>query len=308
MDATRRLSRGLLFVLFLVLLVSATNAVAEPTTFFGEDSGLGEEDRLTRTPNADAARADFITQLSNPGTEKFESFAEGAETPLAVDFGAAGTATLQGTGYINEIATGAVKGRYPISGDKYWDSGGSFYIDFSKPEAAFGFYGVDVGDFHGQLTIAYEDGSAQTVTIPHTVDSPGGTVIYFGFIDLDKPFTKITFGNTAEGAEHEDVFGFDDFTIGTREQVELTPTPTPATTLIPTTTPATTQSTTPEISDKGDCNGDDKITAADALCALQMAVGKRAEDMVMDVNGDGKVSSLDAMKILRVAAGLEVLP
>ncbi|NQE46014.1 hypothetical protein C5S31_08330 [ANME-1 cluster archaeon GoMg2] len=239
MDATRRMSIGLLFVLFLVLLVSATNAVAEPTTFFGEDSGLGEDDRLTSTPKADAARADFITQLSNPGTEKFESFAEGAEAPLAVDFGAAGTATLQGTGKIVEVPTDTDGyGRYPISGDKYWKSGGSFYVEFSKPEAAFGFYGVDVGDFHGQLTIAYEDGSAQTVTIPHTVDSPGGTVIYFGFIDLDKPFTKITFGNTAEGAEEEDVFGFDDFTIGTREQVELTPSPSP------TPTP-TTRSTTP---------------------------------------------------------------
>ncbi|OFV68385.1 MAG: Cellulosome anchoring protein, cohesin region domain protein [Candidatus Syntrophoarchaeum caldarius] len=58
---------------------------------------------------------------------------------------------------------------------------------------------------------------------------------------------------------------------------------------------------------RGDCNGDGKITAADALCALQMAVGKRAEDLVMDVSEDGKVSSIDARKILRVAAGLEML-
>jgi hypothetical protein len=64
----------------------------------------------------------------------------------------------------------------------------------------------------------------------------------------------------------------------------------------------------PEISGKGDCNGDGKITAADALCALQMAVGKRAEDLVMDVNGDGRVTSLDARKILRIAAGLEEFP
>ena len=58
---------------------------------------------------------------------------------------------------------------------------------------------------------------------------------------------------------------------------------------------------------RGDCTGDGKITAADALCALQMAVGKRAEDLVMDVNGDGKVSSVDAREILKkaVAAGLE---
>jgi hypothetical protein len=51
---------------------------------------------------------------------------------------------------------------------------------------------------------------------------------------------------------------------------------------------------------KGDCTGDGKITASDALCALQMAVGKRAEDLVMDVTDDGKVTSLDAMEILIV--------
>jgi hypothetical protein len=57
----------------------------------------------------------------------------------------------------------------------------------------------------------------------------------------------------------------------------------------------------------GDCTGEGEITAADALCALQMAVGKKTEDMVMDVNGDQKVSSLDARKILRSSAGLEML-
>jgi hypothetical protein len=58
---------------------------------------------------------------------------------------------------------------------------------------------------------------------------------------------------------------------------------------------------------RGDCNGDGKITAVDALCALRMAVEKIPEDLVMDVNGDGEVSSLDAREILRkaVATGLE---
>ena len=54
-----------------------------------------------------------------------------------------------------------------------------------------------------------------------------------------------------------------------------------------------------------DCNGDGIITVVDALCALQMAVGKRAEDLTMDVSNDGKVSSIDARKILRIALELE---
>jgi len=88
----------------------------------------------------------FFHILRTVGTEDFESFADGEEAPLEVYFGDAETATLQGTGE----------------------------IDFTEPEAAFGFYGIDVGDFSGQLTTTYEDGSPQTVTIPHTVDSPGG--------------------------------------------------------------------------------------------------------------------------------------
>ncbi len=50
-----------------------------------------------------------------------------------------------------------------------------------------------------------------------------------------------------------------------------------------------------------DCNGDGKLTVLDALCALQMAVGKKTEDLTMDINGDGKVTSLDAKSILKIA-------
>ncbi|MDD5095012.1 MAG: cohesin domain-containing protein [Dehalococcoidia bacterium] len=52
---------------------------------------------------------------------------------------------------------------------------------------------------------------------------------------------------------------------------------------------------------RGDCDGDGKLSAVDALCALQMAVGKKAADPVMDVTGDGKVTSLDAREILQMA-------
>jgi parallel beta-helix repeat protein len=53
----------------------------------------------------------------------------------------------------------------------------------------------------------------------------------------------------------------------------------------------------------GDLNGDDKITSADAVIALQMAVrGEYSEDA--DVSGDYRVTSLDALMILQAAAGL----
>ena len=53
----------------------------------------------------------------------------------------------------------------------------------------------------------------------------------------------------------------------------------------------------------GDLNGDDKITPADAVIALQMAArGEYLADA--DVSGDHKVTSLDALQILQMAAGV----
>ena len=51
----------------------------------------------------------------------------------------------------------------------------------------------------------------------------------------------------------------------------------------------------------GDYDGDGKWTALDALVALQMSVGKRPEDLHMDVTGDNRVTSLDAREILKQA-------
>jgi cobaltochelatase CobN len=50
---------------------------------------------------------------------------------------------------------------------------------------------------------------------------------------------------------------------------------------------------------KGDLSGDDLLTPADALIALQMAVGTREPDPVGDMNFDGIVTSLDALMILQ---------
>lgn len=212
----------------LFLSLCTTSTVATPTTYFGEDLGLGEATPLSSHPNADAACAAFHAQIINPGTEDLEGFADGTPAPTTVDFGAAGSATLQGAGHISYVPAGTTNGygRYAISGTKYWETGDVFYIDFAVPQVAFGFYGVDVGDFDGQLLIEYENGAVETITVPNTVNSPGGTVIYFGFIDTAKPFTKVTFGNTASGVDY---FGFDDFTIGTMEQVipEIPPTAIP---------------------------------------------------------------------------------
>jgi uncharacterized delta-60 repeat protein len=53
----------------------------------------------------------------------------------------------------------------------------------------------------------------------------------------------------------------------------------------------------------GQLNEDCKITATDALLALQMAVNAIAGDIRADVNGDGKVTASDALTILLQAVG-----
>jgi len=206
------------FVVSLTVVASVGGVYAAATEYFGEDLGLGEFTRLPSWPNSAAAEADFLSRLTNVGTQDFESFAGDTAAPLPIDFGAAGTATIYGNGFVRNLPSGAHFGRYPTSGDNYWESTDEFYIEFSKPIAAFGFYATDIGDFGGQVTVELANGDTRTYTVPNTVDGAGGSVLFYGIIEDDPTlqFTRVTFGNTAVGV---DFFGFDDFTIGTLEQL-----------------------------------------------------------------------------------------
>jgi hypothetical protein len=201
------------------LLGTVGAAQAVPTTFFGEDLGGGESVRLASHPNADAAQAAFLANLVGVGTETFESYATNTGTPLAISFPGAGTATISGTGSVSTVTSGTNGvGRYPISGANYWEASSAFSIAFSSPIAAFGFYGIDIGDFNGQVTLALANGLATVLTVPNGTRIAGGSVLYFGLIETDPNalISGITFGNTASGI---DFFGFDDMTIGSLEQV-----------------------------------------------------------------------------------------
>jgi hypothetical protein len=197
-----------------------------PLIFFGEDLGIGEGTRLLSFPNALAARNSFLANLVGVGTENFEGFADDTGAPLSLTFpGSSGsiTATLTGTGATNEVVSGTNGvGRYPTSGNIYWESGQTFAIQFSAPVAAFGFYGIDIGDFGGQLTVTRNSGAITTFTVPNTVNGSGGGVLFWGIIDQADPFTQVAFGNTAAGT---DFFGFDDMTVGDVEQVNIVPEP-----------------------------------------------------------------------------------
>ena len=120
------------------------------------------------------------------------------------------------------------RGAYPISGNNYLEvDATSFQLSFSQPQAAFGFYGVEIGDFGGALTLNLVGGGSTVVTVPNnTTSAADGAVIYFGLIvTAGNEFSSITFGNSNSA---DDVFAFDDFTIGTQQQVSLAATPLPA--------------------------------------------------------------------------------
>jgi hypothetical protein len=208
------------------LLATSTPSHAAYLTFFGEDLGLGEGTPLPSSPNADNARNDFFSNLVGVGTESFEGFSGGTSLPITANFGA-DTATLSGSGSVQSVTPGTTNGfgRYAISGSNFVETTSDLLLSFSAPQAAFGFYGVDIGDFNGQVTLTLAGGGTQSFNVGNVIGGRGGGVLYFGLIATTaaETFTSIQFGNTNPGT---DFFAFDDFTIGTLEQVQPVPEPT----------------------------------------------------------------------------------
>jgi hypothetical protein len=213
-----RCSPGAIALGALTLVLLAAPLPAQ-TTYFGEDLHNSAHTRATPT-NANSAASLFLATLSGVGTETFETRSGGA--PLALDFPGAGTATLNGSGGVKEVISGTNGyGRYPISGNRYWEvDAGSFTIAFSNPVGAFGFYGVDIGDFNSQLLVnlLLEAGGETQLVVPHTVGSSGssdGSIFFWGYTDATSPFTGVRF----EIQGTADVFAFDDMTIGAPGQI-----------------------------------------------------------------------------------------
>ena len=218
------------------LALSATQANAY-LLFFGEDLNNSEFTPLASVPNSNSAESSFLANLTGVGTETFEGISTGSTQPLPLSFPGAGTATLSGgNGSVASVTPGTSNGfgRYSVpsaTSSNYWEveagGSGNFNVGFSESIAAFGFYGVDIGDFGGQLELLLSNGDTLTVNNTQgSFGSTGGSVLFFGLIaeSAAEEFTGVEFlTSTGQG----DVFAFDNFTIGSREQV--TPVPEPGT-------------------------------------------------------------------------------
>lgn len=216
------------------LATCAVGAAQAYTVYSGVD-GNGAEVALATTPNSTSAEVAFKLNLIGVGTENFESQATGGTTPLTLNFGLAGNATLQGgSGFVNSVAAGSTNGvgRYSVpGGTQYFETvaGGSssFSIDFQQDVAAFGFYGIDIGDVNGTVKIEFLDSNAMVVgSLSVATAATGlqnGSVLYFGAIAQGNAelFRSVRFITTGT----DDFFGFDSFTVGAQNQISRVPEP-----------------------------------------------------------------------------------
>lgn len=192
------------------MMMLSVAAHAAPVPFFGGDANPSQN-TPTAHPNSDATRAAFLANLMNPGTESLDGFTTGS-TVVTANFNNGVTATLSG-GVIQNFSSA---GRFAISSPNYYNTAtSSFSINFSSAISAFGFYGTDIGDVGGTLSLTLTDARGNQTSLDVGGLPDNGSVLYFGFYDTGNTYTSIAFNNTNSG----DNFGFDDFTVGTASQV-----------------------------------------------------------------------------------------
>jgi hypothetical protein len=215
-----------LAVAALILTSTSVQSFAVPVTVFGEDiSTTGNPVPFT---NATTAQNSLFSNLVSVGTETFDAIANGTAAP-SVSFGAIGTATLTTGSAFLRVDDGTLSpihspadGYYPFSGAQFLYSQDNFTVAFSTPISAFGFYGTDIGDHGGQLTLTLTDinNVISILNIPHTLVSDGstnGSNLYFGFYDTNALYKQIAFGTSAPN--------LDGFTIDNMSAGYATPLP-----------------------------------------------------------------------------------
>lgn len=224
-------------------LAAGASSAGYLTPIFGEDGHTSELTPLASTPTASAREATFLSLLQGVSTETFELKATDTPAPLTLNFlgsSAQLTATLSGSGRVGTAESGKTDGfgRYSIpsaTSTQFWEAdadAGDFHVQFGQAIAAFGFYGIDIGDYGGQLLIDLlaEDQNSILATFKPahsqgTDGSTAGSVVYFGVVSdsATSDFYGIRFRLEAPNPLPDDfpgdVFAFDNFTIAERSQI-----------------------------------------------------------------------------------------
>jgi hypothetical protein len=204
--------------------------------------GLGSNACSTLFAPSGAALAErnaFYSSLTaGVSTQDFESTPASTVPPLVLNFGFAGTATVTGLGSVlaNDPVDVIPFGRFATSGTQYFSTsvGGTqtLEIGFSQKVAAFGFYGIDLGDVGGSVELDLFDGTTlvTSVTVQPSLGNGffselNGSMRFFGLAYTTNSFDRIRFNLTGNSGD-PDVFAFDDLVVADAKQV-LPPNRTP---------------------------------------------------------------------------------
>jgi hypothetical protein len=220
---------------------------AAPTVFFDEDPGAGGMVPPNSRAVAERDIFDGVLAAGSINTETFESYTRNA-TSLSNLWGLGSQATLamggSGAGKIENMTTdpnnpGAPTGRFNTTpgntSQNWWQSSGTFTIEFGQRISAFGFFGTDISDFLGTLQLELLDGtqvvSSLTVKnggvngsptgtpaeVPTQPVSTNGSLLFYGFTDAVQQYTGVRFVITQVSGS-TDIMGFDDLIIGSLPQ------------------------------------------------------------------------------------------
>lgn len=217
---------SLFFIGISTLLATISSAMAGPEIYFGEDvspfwpASINDVPRIYAA-NSFAVAVQFKSRLVGTSPETFETFAM-SSSPTNITFGT-NRATLSGTREITRVTnpTTTLNGVFPISGTNCLllptQEVGFFAIDFSSPQAAFGFFGTDFGEF-ADLEIGFigTNGVETDILVPVTRPQESGGCFFLGVISRDAPFVRIQFTRIGDSI---DGFGFDDMSVATPAQV-----------------------------------------------------------------------------------------
>jgi hypothetical protein len=217
----------LIAVLLTITVFNAGQVLGEIEVFFGEDYGPADDyAQLESWPVAESAYSSFLGQIQNVAICDFESNLAGASEPLPINFDGE-LATLTGRGEICAVANATYAGTYPTSGDQFWlvdNPTAPFTVAFTSPQTSFGFFATDVSDFYGTILLRLNDG--REIPVPAYENWPSGSVLFFGIIDDENPFSSITLvPDTVDHGwgESVDGFGIDDIVIGRIQVIEAEP-------------------------------------------------------------------------------------
>lgn len=208
-------------------IASSVGASASADTIFrGFDNNTVGGVPMASTPNADAARADFLSALTTPLSNDLEALSNSGG-PAVVPFGDSLTMTTNGPGF--QVRDTPLNSAHGAQGPRFIYAEGSenallLWMVFSTPIQSLGFTFTDASDWFGSgqnppplmVQIEIGDGIYVGTNLIEGIENNqirDGSTGFFGMI-ADAPFTTVRIFRPLGGGD-TDAIGFDGFIVPT---------------------------------------------------------------------------------------------